>query len=196
MSGRACGAGLARAVALLAIALPAWPGTAPSGDDLAHCAGITAPDARLACYDSLAQRLGVRAPPASTAPTATAVSPPVPAAASATAPAPATAASTATAAAAASPPLGSDPQNFGLASSQLRPAQPAGPRAIDARIAAISADRIGRAFVVLDNGQTWTMTDADGRLAAGDPISIKRAALGSFIMTTASNHTYHVHRTQ
>jgi hypothetical protein len=184
-------------MALLSMALPAWAAGAASGEDLARCAGITAPDARLACYDALAQRLGIRAPAAVTAPTEPAApgagSPHSPAPAPARANAPASA--TTSASPSASTSWEADPQNFGLTSKQLRGA-PQGPKAIQARIAAVSADRIGHAYVVLDNGQTWTMTDADGRLAAGDPISINRAALGSYLMVTASNHSYRVRRIQ
>jgi hypothetical protein len=49
-------------------------------------------------------------------------------------------------------------------------------------------------MVVLDSGQTWTVMDNDGRLAAGDAVTIKRAALGSFLMLTPSNHRYRVRR--
>jgi len=48
--------------------------------------------------------------------------------------------------------------------------------------------------VVLDNGQTWTVMDNDGRLASGDAVTIKRAALGSFLMMAPSNHRYRVRR--
>jgi hypothetical protein len=182
---------------LLSMALPAWAAGAASGDDLARCAGITAPDARLACYDSLAQRLGIRAPVAVTAPTEPAApgagSPHSPPPARANAPASAPASAAASASPSASTSWEADPQNFGLTSKQLRGA-PQGPKAIQARIATVSADRIGHGYVVLDNGQTWTMTDADGRLAPGDPISINRAALGSYLMVTASKHSYRVRR--
>jgi len=61
-------------------------------------------------------------------------------------------------------------------------------------------DPFGHGRVVLDNGQLWVFTDseaeADARLNPGDPVTIKRAALGSFLMKTASNHSYHVHRLQ
>jgi hypothetical protein len=41
-----------------------------------------------------------------------------------------------------------------------------------------------------------TEAEQDARLRPGDPVTIKRAMLGSFLMTTASNHTYHVRRSQ
>jgi hypothetical protein len=52
------------------------------------------------------------------------------------------------------------------------------------------------AFVLLDNGQMWAYQGDDGRLRPGDPITIKRASLGSFIMLTQSRRSYHVTRTR
>ena len=95
------------------------------------------------------------------------------------------------------PALASDPRNFGLNQAQLHKA-PEGPAAIQARIAKIVSGRTGLAYVVLDNGQTWMLTEADedARLGPGDPVTIKRASLGSFLMMTQSKRSYHVRRTQ
>jgi hypothetical protein len=56
-------------------------------------------------------------------------------------------------------------------------------------------DGLGHATLVLDNGQTWTIMDAAARLAVGDLVSIRRAALGSFLMMTPAKHSYRVRRT-
>jgi hypothetical protein len=48
--------------------------------------------------------------------------------------------------------------------------------------------------VHLGNGQTWTLDDGPVLLRAGDTIVIKRAALGSFLMTTPTNRVYRVRR--
>jgi hypothetical protein len=50
--------------------------------------------------------------------------------------------------------------------------------------------------VVLEGGQTWVLTELldDPRLGPGDLVTIKRGALGSFMMTTPSKHQYHVRR--
>jgi hypothetical protein len=69
----------------------------------------------------------------------------------------------------------------------------AGPTSIKARIAAINSGN-GQTYIVLDSGQTWTMGENDGWLSKGDEITIKRAALGSFLLTSTTNHTYHVRR--
>ncbi|MEP6546907.1 MAG: hypothetical protein ABJD53_05525 [Gammaproteobacteria bacterium] len=167
---------------------------ATSSADLARCAAIAAPDVRLNCYDTLAGRPPDRSP-AATAPSVAGAQA-VAAAASATPHSIAPAAS-ATAPTPALQP--DDPRNFGLAAPQPQPTR-VGPAAIQAHIKRIFESRlgIGRPSIVLDNGQTWTFaeTNDDPRLGPGDAITIKRAALGSFVMTTPSHHTYHIHRTQ
>ncbi len=186
MSRAYCAVCIAHIAALLAVSLPARSATTPTAGDLARCAGIAAPDARLACYDGLAGRAADRA--ATPAETAAAAAPAIRAAPTTPAPAPAPTA----------PASAGEAQNFGLTPAQRHPA-PEGPAAIQARIEKIIEDRrVGRTYVVLDNGQTWSFTDAeeDARLGPGDPVTIKHAALGSFLMTTASRHTYHVRRTQ
>jgi hypothetical protein len=86
-----------------------------------------------------------------------------------------------------------DPAKFGLTPAQLHPT-PEGPAAIQAHIVSLTADRLGNANAILDNGQTWSLSDEDGRLSAGDEVEIKRAALGAFLMTNAAHHAYHVRR--
>ncbi|GAC1675008.1 MAG: hypothetical protein NVS9B2_24810 [Steroidobacteraceae bacterium] len=97
----------------------------------------------------------------------------------------------------AAPPPANDARNFGFTQAQLHTA-PRGPSAIQARIAKIADTRSGRYYVVLDNGQTWMFTDADedARLGPGDPVTIRRALLGSFLLLTQSKRSYHVRRAQ
>jgi hypothetical protein len=89
--------------------------------------------------------------------------------------------------------IASDPKNFGLTAVQQHTAD-VGPKSIAAQISIVSSDQTGRTLVVLDNGETWTVMDNDGRLSSGDAVTIKRAALGSFLMLTRSNHSYRVRR--
>ncbi len=102
-------------------------------------------------------------------------------------------------AAAASPaaPAANDPQDFGLAQVQVRTA-PEGPKSIEVHVTQVIDNGVTRPSVVLDNGQTWTFTEAadDASLRPGDPVTIKRAALGSFLLVTPAKHSYHVHRTR
>ena len=189
---------LVRITLLLGISVSALSATSPTAGDLARCAGIAAPDARLACYDALAGR---SAPAAAAAPTPTLPAPAPPTAGAAT---------SATPAAPAAPPaptsvasFASDPRNFGLTEAQQHAqaqphAAPEGPASVQARVTKLIDNRAGRAYVVLDNGQTWVFVDAadDARLSPGDPVTIKRGSLGSFLMLTPSKHSFHVRRTQ
>ena len=104
---------------------------------------------------------------------------------------------------AAVPSSANDPRNFGFSEAQLHAqtqphAAPETPATLQARVAKFIDNRAGRAYVVLDNAQTWVFVDAydDARLNPGDPITIKRGSLGSFLMLTQSKHSFHVRRTQ
>jgi hypothetical protein len=191
---------------LLFVSASAWPAGAPTAADLARCAAMTAPDARLACYDSLS---APPAPAAPAAPTVSAPSPPaptvpvtnaVPAPAATPAPAAATSvpapAPTGTAASTAAP--ADDPQNFGFTPAQVQAhtqaPPPPGLQSIQAHITNVLTDRQGNGYVLLDNGQMWTYQGDDGRMRPGEPITIKRASLGSYIMVTQSRRSYHVTR--
>ena len=154
---------------------------------LSRCAAIASAEARLACYDALAGRQApaaapLPAPSVSAAPAAMpAAAPPAPPpAVSATSAPPADVAATA--------------QNFGFTSAQLH-TEPAGPKSIQARVASVTVDQSMRNFVVLDNGQTWLSTDGELQLEGGELVTIRRAALGSFMLaSTQSKHSYHVRR--
>jgi hypothetical protein len=164
----------AAALATLALVVAA-PVTAAPGT-LSQCASVDAAEARLACYDAVAGRTprpGTHGEIRETASAAAAVPPSAPTAAA----------------------RRDDAANFGLSSAQLK-VEPSGPSAIQAHIAGLSTDRIGNAIVTLDNGQTWILSDNDSRLAVGEDVSIKRAALGSFLMTTPDRHAYRVRRTR
>jgi hypothetical protein len=173
---------------------------------LSHCAAIADAGARLACYDTLAGRSpqgpaavpehAVAAPLAgsspaaalATAPVATAPVAAVPAAATASAAAPPPAA---TAAATVDPATAT--RNFGLSAAQLHTADQ-GPKSIEAHITKIIVDQNRRGAVVLDNGQTWVLLEGEMLMDTGEAVTISRAALGSFMLTSASHHSYHVRR--
>jgi len=50
--------------------------------------------------------------------------------------------------------------------------------------------------VSLDNGQVWDFAEADAIVLPREAVTIRRAALGSFLLTTGSHHTYRVKRRQ
>ncbi len=162
------------------ISLSAGAGEAPATSDMARCAAITPADARLACFDALAVASANRGASATNK-----TPPPVPAARPSDAIGPRAAPD--------------DPRSFGLSPPKLHSIA-AGPSAIEAHVSTFSAGQpgIGHPMVMLDNGQAWTFAEAvnDPRLAPGAAVTIKRAALGSFLLTTASQHTYHVRRTR
>lgn len=65
---------------------------------------------------------------------------------------------------------------------------------MEAKVLEVLADSHGGTLVRLDNGQTWTLEDGPAILRAADAIVIKRAALGSFLMTTPTGRVYRVRR--
>jgi len=172
----------------LVVSLPgaAAAGAAPASVEsgLSHCAAISQADTRLACYDALAGR----APHDQAS---------VPERSAAAPVATATAAATPAANAAANAAAPADPaaatRNFGLSAAQLHTADQ-GPQAIEAHIAKIIVDQNQHGIVVLDNGQYWKLLEGEMLMDAGEAVTISRAALGSFMLTSASHHSYHVHR--
>lgn len=172
----------------LILTLGATTATAATSDaDMMRCAAIPARDLRLDCYDGLAHQLSSKAAP----PTATQIptAPPAPSSARAAASADSPAATQAPPAAV----VAGDPKNFGLSAVQQHTAD-LGPQMITANISILSSNQKGETFVVLDNGQTWSLTDNDGWLATGQAVKIKKAAMGSYLMLIPSNHSYHVRR--
>ena len=86
-------------------------------------------------------------------------------------------------------------QNFGIAKPRA-PTLPKQSLSVEAHVTRVSIGRLGRKVVVLDNGQTWVATEDDTRVETGDAVTIRRAALGTFLMTTPSRRSYRVQRTQ
>jgi hypothetical protein len=73
-------------------------------------------------------------------------------------------------------------------------AAPAGPASVKATVSQITEDRLNHVYLVLDNGQTWGFTEKDPRVRPGDTVTIKRAALGSFLLLAPSRRSYRVER--
>lgn len=167
---------LAMAVAGLLPAAGAAPPTASA--EMTRCAAITAADERLACYDAL-------------------ICAAIAAADERLACYDALAKGKSSGAQAASAEARSESADAGFGTVRRKlPAKPQGPEMIKAVVAKVSVDRLGTVSVSLDNGQSWTFHDPDALLRSGDAVTIRRAALGSFLMTTPARHTYRVQRTQ
>jgi hypothetical protein len=67
---------------------------------------------------------------------------------------------------------------------------------LEARVAAISAGADGSAIIVLDNDQSWRQISGSATLLlkVGDPVVIRRAALGSFQLSTPNGRSAKVKR--
>jgi hypothetical protein len=175
-----CAAGPALALGLAAALSLQGAAAAPPAAELARCAALSDTSERLACYDSLECATKSAADERLACYDALAKSKaPQPQ------PAPVLAAAAATAS--------NDPSSFGLTKHDTAPQ---GPKKIKARVASVTEDRHGNVTVVLDNGQTWAVHELDPLLRSGDEVTIRRAALGSYLMTTAARHSYRVQRLQ
>lgn len=161
---------------------------AADGDSPQQCAAIGNDLERLACYDRIFRA------PAGTSPATAAAATTAVAAAATTAVAPA--ATTAVAPAVAAPP-----DDFGLTEAAKRARDPQRAKeemseSITGTVAAVGRRPAGELVVTLDNGQVWTQVEVDqrARVAAGDTVTIKRGALSSYLLVTASRYATRVRR--
>jgi hypothetical protein len=135
-------------------------------DSLRACAAIKADGERYACYD---REMATLVPGAVVA----------------------TAGAAAVAPAAAAAPVLTPEQRFGLSPAQadakVSEASASGSlESLEAKVAGIRDITNGRVLIDLDNGQVWRQVDTDVtvRLKAGDAVSIKRGALGSYWLSS------------
>ena len=141
-----------------AVALAALCAVAQAAPQQSHaCAGVIEAQARLACYDE--------------------AFPPVPGAKS----------------------DGADMEarrrqaveEFGFSKHQLDERDPdrvlADPGRIQAKVASVTERSSGQRLVTLDSGQAWLLTETNwrGRLAAGDSVTVRQAALGTYMLVTS-----------
>jgi hypothetical protein len=180
------------AIALILAAAATTATAATSDADMMRCAAIPTRDARLDCFDALAHQLKAAVPAATQVPAPLPAPAPAVSLAAAQAP-PAPAVSPAATQAPPAAVIAGDPKNFGLTAAQQHTVD-VGPQMITANISNLGSNQKGDTFVVLDNGQTWSVTDNDGWLATGQAVRIKRAAMGAYLMLIPSNHSYHVRR--
>jgi hypothetical protein len=152
---------------------------------LQACARIDASTDRLTCYDQLAGRkASSSAVPRASAPGATAV------ASNSSAAAGGTAAAAATAPAPLAPP---PKEAFGLYRAE-HPVAPQGAPTLTAKVVSMAVGGNGRPTVALEGVGVWELDAPDAVLSSGDTVTIKRASLGSFLMTTPSGRTHRVQR--
>jgi hypothetical protein len=82
-----------------------------------------------------------------------------------------------------------------------RPAEehPPAPRVeslITGKVISMGISSSGRSTVTLEGNQVWELDSADPVLANGDVVTVKRGALGSFILTTPAGRLHRVHRSR
>lgn len=94
-------------------------------------------------------------------------------------------------------------KNFGLSRHQLREIDPANardlsPGRIQATVQRVSQTAEGKRVVTLDNGQVWLLTEntSRGDLRAGHAITVREAALGTYMMVTPSGVALRARRTR
>jgi len=155
-------------------------------DDVQRCAKLTDDRARLECYDEVARRLaGTNAQPLADAS----------AAASGTA---TTANRPSSPSHVTAPPPAKPGADFGLseAAKQARDPEKAKQDSISAEVATIARRLTGEMVVTLADGQVWAQLDPDTRakLKVGDTVTIRRAALGSYLLVTPSGMATRVKR--
>jgi hypothetical protein len=136
-------------------------------DEPRRCAALDDDRARLACYDSIFGR------PAASAPV--------------DAPAAATAANA--------------EADFGLTEAAKRAREPEEskerfPESISGTVAKVARQPAGELVLTLENGQVWTQLQVDvrARVAVGDTVTIKKAALGSHLLVTEGRYATRVRR--
>lgn len=73
---------------------------------------------------------------------------------------------------------------FGM---RAQPARIDAPDEVRARVARLVQDARGARTVTFDNGQVWRLTESGtrGRLAEGDTVTVREAALGSYMLVTS-----------
>lgn len=133
------------------LVLAADPPEATLRQELRGCVAISAADARLACYDGVAQR---HASPEKVAQQAR--------------------------------------QEFGLPATD-RVASLA-IETIEAKVVGIGRSAAARPALALDNGQVWEVDAPEAPVELQQTVSIKRAAMSSFLLTTPRKRSYRARR--
>ncbi len=94
-------------------------------------------------------------------------------------------------------------RDFGLNRLQQREREPermriVAPDRIEASIARVVTRATGERVVTLDNGQVWLLTEvtSKGQLKPGDPVAIREAAMGTYMLETGKRVALRARRIQ
>jgi hypothetical protein len=202
--------------ALLGISVAATLAFAQEGGSTHPCAAIAGDAARLACYDAAFGKPAVpTGATAATATTATAAAATPAIAAPPAAPTGVTAATAAAATQAAAMPAavpqpaaaadaaaaGKARQEFGLSEVDKRALDPSKaaqekPESITGTVASTGRRQGGEWVVTLEDGQVWVESQANPMLVLkpGDVVTIRKAALGSYMLVSPRRVATHVRR--
>lgn len=90
-------------------------------------------------------------------------------------------------------------RDFGLQAAPIPRNPPdveADPDAVEGRVTAVSQHSSGQRVVRLDSGQQWLLTEGGSRgpLADGDTVTVRKAALGSYMLVTPAGVTLRARR--
>jgi len=88
-------------------------------------------------------------------------------------------------------PAAAQPPAFGLYKSE-HPAPVE--QEISAKITAFGRRADGKPTIALEGNGLWELEDSDPLMAVGDVVTIRRSALGSFMLTTPTKRTHRVRR--
>jgi hypothetical protein len=94
-------------------------------------------------------------------------------------------------------------EEFGLTEADKRALDPAKaaatqPESISARVASVGRRPMGELVVTLDDGQVWVQAESDTKAVVkpGDVVTIRKAALGSYVLVSANRVAMRVRRTK
>jgi hypothetical protein len=183
----------------LAVITGLLAGAAHADDKAARdCVGIADVAARLNCYDAAFGRVDKAVASAAPAAAVTAAMPAAAAPAGASAQSAPSAASRDASAASTTAAASAGGSTFGMERTAPKPVEPEQPAEIKATIVGVAIQpRTGRATVTLDNGQVWEQLGSANELhqpRTGDPVSIRKASFGSYLMYNEKRGSSRVQR--
>ena len=92
-------------------------------------------------------------------------------------------------------------EQFGFKEKEIKrqteqPAEPAAPASVTAAITSLTRQRDGKFVVTLDNAQVWSQSELNSQadVRVGDAVTVRRGALGSYLLVTKAGIATRVKR--